>query len=80
MESSNSKLTLRKPVCPFISSTFVDFQAEREHLVKHVFPQLELLCQDRWTYFAPVDLRWGITDEQATRGQVIKMCLDYIER
>ena len=68
----------REPVRPFVSSTFLDFQKEREVLVKQVFPKLEQICRSRCTYFAPVDLRWGITDEQAGSGDVIRLCLDYI--
>ena len=70
----------REPVRPFVSSTFLDFQKERDVLVKRVFPKLEQLCRSRCTYFAPVDLRWGITDEQAGSGDVIRLCLDYIAK
>jgi preprotein translocase subunit SecA/nephrocystin-3 len=31
----------------FISSTFRDMQAERDHLVKFIFPQLRKLCESR---------------------------------
>ena len=70
----------REPVRPFISSTFVDFEEERDHLVRRIFPQLNSLCHNRGTYFAPVDLRWGINEEQAQSGHVISLCLDYINQ
>jgi tetratricopeptide (TPR) repeat protein len=64
----------------FISSTFRDLQAEREHLIKHVFPQLRRLCSERGVGFTEIDLRWGITDEESRQGKVIKICLDEIGR
>ncbi|XP_070559768.1 tetratricopeptide repeat protein 41-like [Ptychodera flava] len=70
----------RQPVRPFVSSTFIDFHEEREHLVKKIFPQLDKLCRNRGSYFAPVDLQWGINDEQTSSGNVIALCLDYINR
>ena len=68
----------RLPCRPFISSTFKDFKAERDHLVKRIFPQLDDECHARGTYFAPVDLRWGLTKQAADSGQVVKLCLDYV--
>ncbi|MFC1539019.1 DUF4062 domain-containing protein [Candidatus Latescibacterota bacterium] len=48
----------------FISSTFRDMQAERDHLVRFVFPRLrEQLLQNR-IHLVDVDLRWGVTSEQ----------------
>ncbi|XP_065179425.1 tetratricopeptide repeat protein 41-like [Sycon ciliatum] len=70
----------REPIRPFVSSTFRDFQKERDVLVKRVFPKLEQLCRLRGTYFAPVDLRWGITEEQAGSGDIIRLCLDYVAK
>ena len=53
----------------FISSTFRDFMGERDELVKRVFPELRRRCKDRFVEVVEVDLRWGITVEQAERGQ-----------
>ena len=72
--------TWREPVRPFISSTFKDFHEERDHLVRRIFPQLNSLCHNRGTFFAPVDLRWGINEEQSQSGHVISLCLDYINQ
>jgi hypothetical protein len=64
----------------FVSSTFRDMQAEREELVKHVFPQLRKLCEQRGVTWGEVDLRWGVTDEQKAEGKVLPVCLAEIDR
>ena len=64
----------------FISSTFKDMQAERDHLVKFIFPQLRKLCEARGVTWGEVDLRWGVTDEQAAEGKVLPICLEEIKR
>jgi len=64
----------------FVSSTFRDMQEERDELVKRVFPQLRSLCERRGVAWGEVDLRWGVTDEQAAEGQVLPICLEEIRR
>jgi len=64
----------------FISSTFQDMQAERDVLVKKIFPQLRKLCIERGVGFTEVDLRWGVTRDQAERGEVLPICLDEITK
>jgi tetratricopeptide (TPR) repeat protein len=64
----------------FISSTFRDLQEERDHLVKSIFPQLRSLCDARAVVWGEVDLRWGITNEEAAEGKVLLLCLEEIER
>ena len=64
----------------FISSTFSDMQAERDELIKRVFPQIRKLCEAHGVIWGEVDLRWGITDEQVAEGQVLPICLAEIER
>src|SRR5438128_6935031 len=64
----------------FVSSTFRDMQAEREELVKRIFPQLRKLCEQRGVTWGEVDLRWGITEEQSERGEVLPICLAEIQR
>ena len=64
----------------FVSSTFRDMQAEREELVKRIFPQLRRLCESRGVTWGEVDLRWGITDEQKAEGKVLPICLEEIRR
>ena len=59
----------------FVSSTFRDMQAERDELVKRIFPQLRKLCEQRGVTWGEVDLRWGITNEQKAEGRVLPICL-----
>ena len=49
----------------FLSSTFRDFGEERDLLVRKVFPGLRERLKDRFVELVDVDLRWGITAEQA---------------
>jgi hypothetical protein len=63
----------------FVSSTFHDMQDERDHLVKVIFPELRRRCRDRAVEFVEVDLRWGMTEEQAERGELLPICLAEIE-
>ena len=64
----------------FVSSTFRDMHAERDHLVKFVFPELRRLCESRGVTWGEVDLRWGVTDEAAAEGRVLPVCLEEISR
>ena len=64
----------------FISSTFRDMQDERNVLVLKTFPKLRKLCESRGVTWGDVDLRWGITEEQAERGDVLPICLEEIKR
>ncbi len=64
----------------FISSTFRDMQVERDILIKKIFPQLRKLCEERAVTWTEVDLRWGITTEEAAEGKVLPLCLAEIHR
>ena len=64
----------------FVSSTFADMHPERDELVKRVFPQLRRMCVERGVSWSEVDLRWGISEEQSERGEVLPICLAEIER
>ena len=44
----------------FISSTFADMQAGRDHLKNVVFPKVEEELQQRRIKLEIVDLRWGV--------------------
>jgi len=64
----------------FISSTFRDMHAERDYLVRVVFPALrEKLLRYR-IYLDDIDLRWGVTQEQADRDMALDLCLEQIDR
>lgn len=62
----------------FISSTFVDMDSERSALTR-IFPQIDELCRQRGVEFVPIDLRWGITEDEAKEGRVIETCLREID-
>ncbi len=64
----------------FLSSTFRDFGEERDLLVRQVFPALRARLKERFVELVDVDLRWGITAEQAERGEVLPICLTEIDR
>ena len=63
----------------FISSTFRDMQDERNYLMKRTFPKLRKLAAEREVTLTEVDLRWGITEEEAKSGKVVEICLREIE-
>lgn len=63
----------------FLSSTFLDMQAERDYLVKNTFPAISRLAKKRDVDFYVVDLRWGVTEEEANQGKVIEVCLNQVE-
>ncbi|MBX7208105.1 MAG: DUF4062 domain-containing protein [Verrucomicrobiaceae bacterium] len=66
-----------KTVRVFISSTFKDMQAERDHLVRFVFPKLREELLKHRIHLVDVDLRWGVTSDQDATGvcrQVIDEC------
>ena len=54
--------------------------AEREELVKYVFPQLRKLCEQRSVTCSEIDLRWGIPNEETAEGKVLPICLREIQR
>lgn len=69
----------------FISSTFVDMQAERDHLRNEVFPVLEERLRQRRHHLEWVDLRWGVETREIDESHkkemlVLKVCLNEIER
>jgi preprotein translocase subunit SecA/nephrocystin-3 len=57
----------------FISSTFRDLQDERDVMTREVFPAIRLFCENRDVRFFEVDLRWGITAEEAAEGRVLEL-------
>jgi tetratricopeptide (TPR) repeat protein len=67
-------------VRPFLSSTFRDFNEERNNMFQINFPRLERECLERGVFFCPLDLRWGVTGEQSGGGEVINICLEEIDR
>ena len=68
-----------KSVRVFISSTFRDMNAERDYLIKVVFPALREQLEAYRVHLIDIDLRWGVTREQAENDQVIELCLQQID-
>lgn len=68
-----------KTIRLFVSSTFRDFHAEREVLVKEVFPDLRLWCEQRKLHLVECDLRWGVPKDSTTE-ETIKICLGELDR
>ena len=64
----------------FVSSTFRDFQAERDFLVRSVFPRLRERLEKYRIHFVDIDLRWGVTKEQADNDQALELCLVEIDK
>ncbi|WP_158027280.1 tetratricopeptide repeat protein [Labilibacter marinus] len=68
-----------KSIRVFLSSTFADMQEEREYLINVVFPHLKRIAGKRGLDLTEVDLRWGITEEEAKNGKVVRLCLSEID-
>jgi telomerase protein component 1 len=68
-----------KTVRVFISSTFRDMHAERDYLVKVVFPRVRAWCEKRRLRLVDIDLRWGITDTEARSGKIVDICMQEID-
>ncbi|MCL2114654.1 MAG: TIR domain-containing protein [Methanobrevibacter sp.] len=64
----------------FIESTFSDMHGERDYLVKNVFPELREWCEERKLHLVDVDLRWGVTAENAENNNTIKTVLNNIDQ
>jgi tetratricopeptide (TPR) repeat protein len=77
----------------FLSGTFRDLHAERDHLRRVVFPELEERLARAQHHLEVIDLRWGVDTvsvsastadaqevEQAKELLVLKVCLDAVAR
>ncbi len=72
---SNSSKTFRL----FISSTFSDFQVEREVLQTKVFPEIKEYCSSKGYAFQPIDLRWGVNNEAQLDQKALDMCTKEVQ-
>jgi hypothetical protein len=59
----------------FISSTFKDFEREREALARRVLPELQRRASERGVSVSLVDLRWGIPRADVAASQEVAACL-----
>lgn len=64
----------------FISSTFIDMQAERDELVRRTFPALRAQFRARGVELTEIDLRWGVTQEEVEDRGALPICLAEIDR
>ncbi|MBR0281464.1 MAG: DUF4062 domain-containing protein [Oscillibacter sp.] len=64
----------------FISSTFQDFEWERNLLSQEVFPRIREQCERRGFSFQWVDLRWGVSEVDGANHLTMRICLDEIDR
>lgn len=64
----------------FISSTFRDMHGERDLLTRFVFPELRARAHARQIKVYEVDLRWGVTEEDARSNKALEICLSEISR
>ncbi len=74
--------TPEKQVRVFVSSTFRDMHAERDHLVTVVFPELRERIEMLGLEFFDVDLRWGVP-EKDVNGETAnswEYCRQWIDR
>lgn len=78
VENENTSIKNRV-IKVFISSTFQDMQAERDYLIQHTFPELQKLAKERNVSFIPIDLRWGVTEEEAMSRKILERCFQEID-
>lgn len=64
----------------FVSSTFADFEAEREILQRNVFPRLREQARAGGARFVPIDLRWGVSREATDQQETMEICLKEVDR
>ena len=63
----------------FLSFTFRDMHAERDHLIKVTFPTLREKLLPHRVELYDIDLRWGITEDEAKNEKVIGLCLEQVD-
>src|SRR5262245_34224355 len=79
IERGKENRTTDQVIRVFISSTFRDMQRERDVMMERVFPQVRRWCEQRGVILREIDLRWGITLEEAHRGDTLRLCLEEVE-
>ncbi|XP_078462810.1 telomerase protein component 1 [Lampetra planeri] len=64
----------------FISSTFRDMHGERDLLCRVVLPELRARAAALLLHLVEVDLRWGVTEEEARHNRQLELCLAEVHR
>jgi len=54
--------------------------SERDVLVKRVFPELRERLERHRIHLIDIDLRWGVTREQAEHMRALELCLEFIDQ
>lgn len=72
-------MSYEKNVKVLISSTFKDMHSERDYLVKFVFPTLRAKALKLGIHLLDMNLRWGVTKEEAEDCKALEICLDEID-
>jgi hypothetical protein len=84
-QTAPAPFAIWRPRPVFLTSTFQDFHAERDHLRRVVFSALEERLRARHHHLVPIDLRWGVetrtlAEEHAKELLILKVCLAEIQR
>ncbi|XP_015273529.1 PREDICTED: telomerase protein component 1-like [Gekko japonicus] len=64
----------------FVSSTFRDMHGERDLLIRSVFPELRARAAQFCLTIEDIDLRWGITEQEAQTNKQLELCLSEVAR
>lgn len=64
----------------FISSTFKNFEFERNYLAQNLYTPLNEACRHKGYAFHAIDLRWGISTEASVDNKSMLLCLDEIRK
>lgn len=69
----------------FVSSTFADMDAERDHIRRIVIPQLEEFFNPLHVTIRVIDLRWGVNTKDDKNlidrdAKILKVCMEEIDR
>ena len=64
----------------FVSSTFSDTKAERNYLMREVYPRIRQFCSSIGIDFSVVDFRWGIRDQVSNDHLTTEICLAEIDK
>ena len=78
--SPSLEIPLWQQVRVFVSSTFLDMEAERNILHHWVLPQLQRRAAQRFISVDLIDLRWGLAADQLRTKNEVELCLEQIRR
>ena len=70
----------KKALKVFISSTFTDTKAERNYLMREIYPRIRQFCDERGIDFSVVDYRWGIRDHDTNDHTTKEICMNEIDK